>query len=109
MFSICGHANLIAFLADYSVHQMILGYGYYQYIRERRRRRENRDTEDEEESHPIVKQSATLVLSRGLGLVFTAAGGAAGSMLYPGWGTLLGSNLGDSLGGVVSEGTANLG
>lgn len=112
MFGICGQANLIAFLADYSVHQLILGYGYYKYIRERRRRRENRNNaeeEEEEEIHPIGKQSATLVLSRGLGLAFTAVGGAAGSMLYPGWGTLLGSNLGDSLGGVVSEGTSKLG
>lgn len=111
MLGICGQANLIAFLADYSVHQLILGYGYYKFVRERRRRRrENAENnEEEEESHPIAKQSATLVLSRGLGLAFTAVGGAAGSMLYPGWGTLLGSNLGDSLGGVVSEGTSTLG
>lgn len=112
MFTICGQANLVAFLADYSVHQLILGFGYYQFVRERRRRqlkgREDADDGDEDNSHPIAKQSATLVLSRGLGLVFTAAGGAVGSMLYPGWGTLLGSNLGDSLGGVVSEGSASM-
>ena len=116
MFHICGQANLIAFLADYSVHQVILGYGYYTYIRERQRKRQLKsqsdnktdDNGDEEEDNPIVKKSATLVLSRGLGLAFTAIGGGMGSMLLPGWGTLLGSNLGDSLGGVVSEGVVSL-
>jgi hypothetical protein len=119
MVSICGNANIIAFLADYSVHQVILGIGYLTFIRERQKRRRmkkeasdnsNVDASDDEESekHPIVKQSVTLMVSRGLGLVFTAAGGALGSMILPGWGTLLGSNMGDSLGSVVSEGSAAL-
>lgn len=111
MFSVCWSANAIAFLADYSVHQVILGYGYFRYVQERRRKRMKRGEEQDDaadEAPPIVKQSATLMLSRSLGLVFTAAGGAAGSMLLPGWGTLLGSNLGDSLGGAFSEGATAL-
>lgn len=115
MFSVCLSGNLIAFLADYSVHQLILGYGYYSHIRARRKRRQERiekegssqdserDGEEDEEGHPILKQSTSLMLSRSLGLVCTACGGAVGSMLMPGWGTLLGSNMGDSVGGLVSE------
>ena len=115
MFSVCGSGNLIAVLADYSVHQLILGYGYYRFICERQRRRQSRleaakrseDANDEEEenkdNHPFFKQSASLIASRSLGLFFTACGGAAGSMIMPGWGTILGSNLGDSLGAMVSE------
>lgn len=118
MFGISFRANLIAFLADYSVHQMILAYGYYAFVKERKRRKQLKDqvkktdgitnyddnTAEEEEQYPIVKKSGTLMVSRGLGLCFTAAGGAVGSMLYPGWGTLLGSNAGDSLGGIVADG-----
>lgn len=119
MFQISGQANLIAFLADYSVHQAILGYGYYVLFRERQRRQRLRregkpilkedgsedDMDDGEDGERVmVKKSATLALSRGLGLAFTAVGGGVGSMLLPGWGTLLGSNLGDTLGGVVSDG-----
>ena len=119
MFQICGQANLISFLADYSVHQAILGYGYYVLFRERQRRRRLRregkpilkedgsedDYDDCEDAERVmVKKSAALALSRGLGLTFTAVGGGVGSMLLPGWGTLLGSNLGDTLGGVVSDG-----
>ena len=38
MFNTSLWANFIAFLADYSVHQVILCYGYYVYINERRKR-----------------------------------------------------------------------
>ena len=119
MLSVCWSANLIAFLADYSVHQVILGYGYYRYIQRRRQRRqlkefaadsseEKKNNDDDDDEQPIIKQSAVLVLSRTLGLTFTATGGAIGSMIVPGWGTLLGSNLGDSLGGIVAEGASSL-
>jgi len=124
MFQICGQASLIAFLADYSVHQVIIGWGYYTYIRDRRRKQQlkltskhntagttgssggknDEDNKEEEGDFQIVKKSATLALSRGLGLMFTAVGGGFGSMLLPGWGTMLGSNLGDSIGGAVSDG-----
>ncbi|CAB9517645.1 expressed unknown protein [Seminavis robusta] len=120
MFSACWSANLIAFLADYSVHQVILGYGYYRYVQQRRKKRQlsefatdssssandNNDNDDDDQKPPIAKQSAVLVLSRTLGLTFTATGGAVGSMILPGWGTLLGSNFGDSLGGVVADATS---
>jgi hypothetical protein len=113
MFSVCWSANAIAFLADYSVHQVILGYGYYRYI-QRKRLLKQRTTEEERgdaadnKAPPLLKQSATLMLSRSLGLVFTAVGGAGGTMLLPGWGTLFGSNLGDSLGGAFSEAVSAL-
>lgn len=125
MFQICGQANLISFMADYSVHQAILGWGYYTYTRDRKRRRQSRlenqvtgkknvdddaaaVDDDDNKEFPIVKKSASLALSRGLGLAFTAVGGGVGSMLLPGWGTLLGSNFGDTLGGAVSDGVVAL-
>ena len=108
MLGTCWRANFIAYLADYSVHQMILVFGYYVYIRESRQARKNRrikeeseedDDKDMKENGPLilsfVRKSTLLALSRGVGLAFASVGGAIGSTITPGWGTLVGTNLGD--------------
>lgn len=123
MFDTCLWSNAIAFLSDYSVHQVILAFTYYMYCRERRRRivqeREEQkllkadgvEGDDSSSSDEEVADDSTagaiamtfglksskLIVSRGLGLVACAAGGAYGSYFWPGWGTTLGQSLGDSL------------
>jgi hypothetical protein len=109
MFHTTLKANLIAFLADYSVHQVILCYGYYVYVRERRRK-QRKDNPDEEASiidgalmTSILKKSTQLFFSRSFGLVCSAAGGAVGTLWWPGWGTLLVSNMAEGGAGVLLD------
>jgi len=103
MVTVCWKANAISFLADYSVHQVIIAYGYYKIIQERRRKIKNGDgyenTEGNDESLGLsfMKKSTMLALSRGVSLYFASVGGALGTTLWPGWGTLAGTNFGDSL------------
>lgn len=50
-FSECFYSNFIAYLADYSVHQIILTFGYAVYIRDQRRRlKEARNNEEAEQA-----------------------------------------------------------
>jgi hypothetical protein len=99
----CWRANTISFLADYSVHQIILAYGYYLYIQEKRKRIRERHEAASSDLQPsalalsFVHKSALLAFSRGVGLAFSSLGGAVGTLVWPGWGTLAGTNLGDSL------------
>ena len=103
MLSTCWRANMISFLADYSVHQVILAYGYYVYIQEQRRRLKQKNGSGGSELHrgslalSFLKKSTLLAVSRGVGLGCSSLGGAIGSTVWPGWGTLAGTNLGDSL------------
>jgi hypothetical protein len=95
-------ANLISFMADYSVHQVILCYGYYIYVRERRKR----DGEEEEGMNgaivtSLLTKSMRLLVSRAVGLAASSTGGAIGTVMWPGWGTLLCSNMGEGAAGVV--------
>eukprot|EP00980_Cylindrotheca_fusiformis_P031729 scaffold26871_cov147-Cylindrotheca_fusiformis.AAC.4 len=97
-------ANMIAFMADYSVHQAILCYGYYIIVRDRRRRINNGEERDEEGFHgalmtSVMKKSTQLMISRGFGLVCSSIGGAVGTVVWPGWGTLLFSNMGEGASG----------
>lgn len=104
MFELCFWSNVIAFLADYTVHQIILASTYYLYCREKKRQR-IRDREHEEESEgedgamamSFVFKSSKLIVTRGLGLLGAAGGGAVGSYIYPGWGTTIGISFGDGL------------
>jgi hypothetical protein len=110
MFETCLWSNAVAFLSDYTVHQIILAFTYYIYCRERKRRMILEREEGDESSDEDADDSSTgaiamtfglksckLMVSRGLGLVASAAGGAYGSYLYPGWGCTIGSSLGDGL------------
>ena len=62
LFSECWYSNFIAYLADYSVHQVIVAFGYFMYIREQRRRLKSKNSEEAKEAanelHP-----GSLVLS----------------------------------------------
>jgi hypothetical protein len=112
-------ASLIAYCADYTVHQAILLFGYYAYVRDQKRlRRLKHDLGDvdEEESDEDeralragtlilsgVKNSTLLALSRAVGLLLSSIGGAVGSLVAPAWGSLAGSQLGDALAMAVSD------
>eukprot|EP00545_Synedropsis_sp_CCMP1620_P014195 CAMPEP_0119009576 /NCGR_PEP_ID=MMETSP1176-20130426/4465_1 /TAXON_ID=265551 /ORGANISM="Synedropsis recta cf, Strain CCMP1620" /LENGTH=315 /DNA_ID=CAMNT_0006962119 /DNA_START=122 /DNA_END=1069 /DNA_ORIENTATION=- len=111
MYRTCLWANVIAFMADYSVHQVILSYTYYQYYQSKRKRRKasaanhpNDDDNNNSDLGPLMlsylTKSTSLAMSRALGLFAAAFGGAWGSSLYPGWGTLMGSQFCD---GVVAS------
>jgi hypothetical protein len=101
MLHCCWKANMISFLADYSVHQVILAFGYYTYIKEQRRRLKSKGDGQSIQAGPLalsfLKRSTLLAFSRTVGLGFASLGGALGSVVWPGWGTLAGTNLGDSL------------
>lgn len=103
MYDVCLWSSAIAFFADYSVHQMILSYTYYRYYANKRSRRklEEADETKEEDLAPLMfsffTKSTSLFLSRSIGLVASAFGGAYGSTFYPGWGTLFGSQFGDGV------------
>ncbi|CAJ1950890.1 unnamed protein product [Cylindrotheca closterium] len=109
MFHTTFSANLIAYMADYSVHQAILFYGYYIYIRDRRKKRlQEGEGEDKEGFNgalatSMLKKSTQLAISRGFGLVCTAIGGGVGTILWPGWGAILVGNMGDSVGSMVLD------
>lgn len=121
MFHTSMWANCIAFLSDYSVHQVILCYGYYVYIQGRRSRLKleqgtAKHQADEEDNAIVdhgaiftsfVKKSTRLLFSRGVGLVFCSVGSAVGTVVYPGWGTLLFANMGEGAAGVILEESSN--
>jgi hypothetical protein len=102
MYTTCLWANIVAFLADYSVHQVILAYTYYQYYQAKRKRKKAGDTSDD--LAPLMlsylTKSTSLIVSRGFGLFASAVGGAWGTSFYPGWGTIVGSQFCD---GVVTS------
>ena len=104
-------ANLIAFMADYSVHQVVLCYGYYVYIRRKRQEAASSQQAGEE---PVVvvdavimtsllRKSTQLFVSRAFGLFCSAVGGAVGTLWWPGWGTMLLSNMGEGAAAVVMD------
>ena len=103
MLQVCWEANMISFLADYSVHQVILAFGYYAYIQKQRRKIKNGEDDSVSGIHggsvalSFLKKSTLLALSRGISLGFASIGGALGSTIWPGWGTLAGTNFGESL------------
>jgi len=113
VYSTCMKANLISYLADYTVHQIILTFGYVMYIRERRKRRQKSlSTNGEGDAGDLhggslalslTKNSTLLFISRGVGLVLSSIGGGIGAMVTPGWGSLAGANLGDGLAMALSD------
>jgi hypothetical protein len=105
-------ANFISYLADFSVHEVILLYGYYVYVQEQRRRNKKRlEPSSEEEivaqgmnlAMTLTKNSTLLLISRAIGLVLSSFGAAVGTTVLPGWGTLLGANIGDGLAMAISD------
>jgi len=104
-------ANLIAYLADYSLHQIILAAGYYAYIRQRRQqqKRPNSPNNDGAELYAgslalsFLKKSTLLAISRAVCLSFASLGGGIGNIIYPGWGYMFGFNMGDGFGATVVD------
>ena len=112
MTRVCWHANLISFLADFSVNQAILTFGYYKYIQSHRRKvKSSGDDSDSTEGEihagalilSFMRKSTLMALSRGISLVLASVGGGVGSLMWPGWGTLAGTNFGDSLGSTLTD------
>jgi len=147
MFQTCLYSNIVAFLADHTVQQCLLAYGYYIYYDQKKKSRSNNNSHrvysrqhstesdlsqdtipagsssslntssssiNEESSPPssselfgdgekggilvsFFHRSMTILASRGLGLGAASLGGAVGSVVFPGWGTTVGIQLGDKL------------
>lgn len=110
MFHTTFWANLIAYMADYSVHQAILCYGYYVYVRRKREKEQAADVGDGKSSvvegyilTSMLRKSTQLFVSRAFALFCSAIGGGVGTVWWPGWGTLLLSNVGEGAAGVIME------
>ena len=62
MFAECWYSNLVCYLADYSVHQIIVTFSYFVYVREQRRKLKSKNEKETNEAanelHP-----GSLVLS----------------------------------------------
>jgi len=103
MMNVCFCSSIISFFADFSVHQVILSYTYYRYYTSRNNssRKRHDPSDSMEDSLPLIfsylSKTTTLFFSRIFGLAASSFGGGLGSMLYPGWGTLIGSQCGDVL------------
>ena len=125
MYSTCLWANVIPFLAELTVQYGVLLYGYGVYYMEKKKRRKEREMsnddgdnnddeqkceEDDAESVDetayalsILFRSTHLTVSRFFSWIAASAGGAAGSVFYPGWGAVLGNQIGDSLVGALLD------
>lgn len=124
MFSTCLWANVIPFLAELTVQQGVLFYGYGVYYMEKKRkrkekeerqRRENGDAEsdsneDEEEcvdesayALSMLLRSSHLSIARGMSWIAASAGGALGAVFWPGWGTVFGIQFGDTIVGSLTS------
>ncbi|KAL7580942.1 hypothetical protein ACA910_005759 [Epithemia clementina (nom. ined.)] len=123
----CWDANFIAYLSDYSLHQIILAFSYYVYVRNYYKKRKSGRRQEQQAQRPssqqssqsaensddwhmgslalsFLKKSTILAVSRVIGLAFASIGGAVGSVLIPGgWGVLMGINMGDSVGLQMTE------
>ena len=122
MFHTCLWANAISFFSDYTVQQCILlGYYCINYRRQRdlsRKRRTNNEEENKFEDKSDIEnedynaevfvlsfalKSSKLMIVRGSSWILSSASGAFGSALYPGWGTLFGTQLGDGIVGALID------
>lgn len=105
--------NLVAFLSDYTVHQIIVCYGYYRYYQKRKLELDNStssNTKDDSSEVPegailasFLRKSTQLFVARSFALICTSVGGSIGTVWWPGWGTLLMSNMGEGVAGVVMD------
>jgi hypothetical protein len=119
VFSMGWRANLIAYVADYSVHQLILLAGYYAYVRDQRRWRslkggggagggggaapphsgDDDEDDDEDGSDRALQRAGTLVLSLVKNSTLLALSRAVG---------LLFSSLGGAVGSLVAPAWGSL-
>jgi hypothetical protein len=104
------YSSLLFTLADYSVHQMLFCYGYYKYYQHQQDKKKKRRQHEElsvDEKKAIAKEcvqtSSHLLASRSCGLVCSAIGAGIGTLVKPGWGTLLMSTMAESSGGMLID------
>lgn len=120
MWQVCLWANMIAFGCECAVSQCVLVWGYVGYSRRRSERMQrirerlrlkrtdgDEDVKDEDDKDDaayagpmglsLALRSSKLITSRLLGLIAASAGGAVGSQIYPGWGTIFGSSCADGM------------
>ncbi|KAG7371750.1 hypothetical protein IV203_017892 [Nitzschia inconspicua] len=93
-------ANLLYYLADYSVCQACFCYAYYVYYQRQKKQQKLLTKDDEMEvAKSLAVTSGHLMASRSLGLLFSAFGGGIGMIVWPGgWGTLMLSAMAESAG-----------
>ena len=118
MFSTCMWANIIPFLAELSVQQGVLIYGYGAYYMAKHRRRKKRESavtggskcEGEEDKHDksvyallLFFRSHHLTVARSASWLAASAGGAVGSVVLPGWGAVFGIQIGDAVAGALFD------
>mmetsp|Transcript_15174 Transcript_15174/g.27448 ORF Transcript_15174/g.27448 Transcript_15174/m.27448 type:complete len:431 (-) Transcript_15174:100-1392(-) len=124
MFSTCLWANVIPFLAELTVQQLVLVYGYWVYYAAKKRRQteregmkdgENEDSggetqceEDDATSESayalaLMFRSSRLTIARSMSWIAASAGGGIGCVVYPGWGTVFGIQIGDTLVGALTD------
>ena len=136
MFSTCMWANVIPFLAELTVQQGVLIYGYGAYYMAKHRKRKKRESsstekeeeaggggggskecddegegeEEEEDKHDekayalsLYFRSCHLTVARSASWLVASAGGAAGSVVLPGWGTVFGIQIGDAVAGALFD------
>jgi hypothetical protein len=122
MFSSCLWANIIPFLAELTVQQGVLFYGYCIYYMEKKRKkkerhdilqRENGENRSDEEDGECIDESAYalsmllrsshLTIARSMSWIAASAGGALGAIIWPGWGTVFGIQFGDTIIGSLTN------
>lgn len=128
MFSTCLWANIIPFLADLTVQQGVLIYGYGIYYMAKRRRRKAREEgkveEEDDAINPAAEckngdddddisdsayalslmfRSSRLISAKSMSWIAASAGGAVGSVIYPGWGAVFGNQIGDTIVGALID------
>jgi hypothetical protein len=124
MFTTCIWANIIPFLAELTVQQSVLIYGYGMYYMAKHKRKKRREDDagkvvvgesavdecNEEDKHDdtayalsLFFKSCHLSVSKGASWIVASAGGAVGSVLLPGWGTVFGIQVGDTVAGAIFD------
>lgn len=122
MFSTCLWANVIPFLAELTVQQGVLFYGYGAYYIEKKRkkkemqnrlRRESKENGSVEEDGECIDESAYalsmllrsshLTIARSMSWIAASVGGALGAIVWPGWGTVFGIQFGDTIIGSLTN------
>mmetsp|Transcript_17409 Transcript_17409/g.19949 ORF Transcript_17409/g.19949 Transcript_17409/m.19949 type:complete len:417 (+) Transcript_17409:216-1466(+) len=122
-------SSVLSFGADYSLHQGLLCYGYYKYYNYQRQKRltiisaaaaaADDDSDYSDDCNyssaiaitdddkllalDLVKKSFRLGGNRTVGLLCSAVGGGLGSVVWPGWGVIVGSAVGDNVAGLIVD------
>ena len=95
-------SNLLFFCAHATVGQTLLYYAHRERLSRRRYMLEDGndsgDSNTEDANNTFVAASWTLHYSTVRGYLYTALGAGLGSMVWPGWGTLVGVGFGDAYG-----------